>query len=108
MIHTVGRYHTIRAAFVDGVHVPMVFYADTDAGFVRYYLQPQRANRRKTAARWAKKRGRVEVYKLIDPPQPNWLMLRVHRWALIGPIRISHALYKLWRFIHGETRAPMV
>ena len=56
-----------RQVFVDGTHVPLSFYGDVEAGFVRYYLQPLRANRRQDAARWAKKRGRVEIFALIEP-----------------------------------------
>jgi hypothetical protein len=71
MIHTAGSCRSRRAAFVDGVHVPRAFYADTGAGFVRYHLEPLRANKRGDAVRWAKKRGRVEVYSLIDPSLPK-------------------------------------
>ena len=94
-VHTVGNYLPTRAAFVDGKHVPGTFYADTERGFVRYYFQPSRANRRKTAARWAKKRGRVEVYKLIDPPErsPAWRWLQVQYWR--AEIRIERALMRL-------------
>lgn len=50
-----------RRVFVNGEEVSHVFYADTKLGFVRYWLQPVRANRRRTNARWAKKRGRITI-----------------------------------------------
>lgn len=67
MIYTIDN--TVRigrpvVVYVDGVRVPNCFYADTAAGFVRFHVEPVRANRRRTAARWAKKRGVVRVYDL--------------------------------------------
>lgn len=53
-----------RSVFVNGEKVRTALYANTRAGFVRYNLEPLRLNRRKDGARWAKKRGTVDVYPI--------------------------------------------
>jgi len=75
MIHKVGdtlqRRGIGRKVYVDNVEVAMCFYADVERGFARYNVHDSegyaRKNRRGTGVRWAKKRGKVEVYRLMDP-----------------------------------------
>lgn len=87
MIHHVGDGLPPRVVFVDGRQVECVTYADVERGLVRHNLSPARINPRHDGVRWAKKRGNVEVYALIDP--------------VVAPIRTDAPSYFEWVSARG-------